>query len=241
MQLVDLRQQRDRGLLAQFIQLYERTFEAPELREDPALWLGRMWGDAPEPAPIVHIIVAVDGSGRQVIGGVVCEYYRASGCGLVTYLVVTPTTRRTGIGRQLVSCAAATLRTQAAVHGRPLQAVFAEAADPARLPSSNGGTEPGERLSALARLGARRVDIPYVQPDLGGGAGRVEGLWLLSMGVAPQEELPGPVLRAFLHEFYRSLGVADPDADADFQGMIARVNESVSLSTLQPRGKTDEW
>ncbi len=102
--------------------------------------------------------------------------------------------------------------------GMSLRGVFAETEDPAKVGPDGNAMAPGERLTALARLGARRIDVPYVQPALEGGSGRCRHLLLLVFH-PPCGAVPGAVVQDFLHEFYRALGITQPAADADFRAM----------------------
>lgn len=216
--LIDLREHPNPALLAAFEDLYRRTFTDPAEREDPAQWPPRLYGDLPAPQPRMHLLVAVDEPGRNLLGGIAFEYYRDSCCGLLTYLVVAPDWRRRGLGRQLVQGALARLQQEAQAHGTSLRGVFAEAEDPDRVGPDGNSMAPSERLRALLRLGARRIDVPYVQPALEGGDGRCRHLLLLVFH--PRSgAVPGAVVHGFLHEFYRALGITDPASDADFRVM----------------------
>lgn len=222
--LIDLRDHRQTdqpALLDAFIALYLRTFTDPSEREDPAQWADRLRRDHPEPQPRMHLLVAVqpgaDGQAR-VLGGMAFEYYRGSRCGLFTYLVVDPDHQRQGLARALVGRAIAILQADAREFGTSLRAVFSETEDPEQVAAQGNAMSPRDRLAALARLGARWIDIPYVQPTLVGGSGRCRHLLLLAFhhqGPAP-DALDGAAVRDFLHEFYRALGVERPDSDADY-------------------------
>lgn len=231
--LTDLREQPNPALLAAFEALYRRTFTDPAEREDPAQWPPRLYGDLPPPQPRMHLLVAVDGQEGHLLGGIAFEYYRDSRCGLLTYLVVAPDGRRRGLGRQLVRGALQRLQQEARAHGAELRGVFAEAEDPDRVGASDDAAmPPRERLTALAHLGARRIDIPYVQPALEGGDGPCRHLLLLAF-YPPTGPIAGSVVRDFLHEFYRALGVAEPATDADFCAM-ERVLDGAKM-LLAPR------
>lgn len=232
-QLLDLREHPRSELLAAFVDLYTRTFTDASEREDPAEWPPRLYGELPAPQPRMHLLVAVDDHAQppRLLGGIAFEYYRDSGCGLLTYLVTDPEQRRRGLARRLVHQAIGLLQDDARAQGTELRGVFAEAEDPAQVNSDGNAMAPRERLQALARLGARRIDIPYVQPALAGGAGRCRHLLLLAFH--PQADgIEGAALRDFLHEFYRALGVATPERDADFRAMTQTLAETTALKAL---------
>lgn len=222
--LIDLREHSNPALLAAFEDLYRRTFTDPAEREDPAQWPPRLYGDLPAPQPRMHLLVAVDEPGRNLLGGIAFEYYRDSRCGLLTYLVTAADSRRRGLGRRLVQNALARLQQEAQAHGTSLRGVFAESEDPDQVGPDGSAMPPRERLTALARLGARRIDVPYVQPALEGGSGPCRHLLLLVFH-PPSGAVPGAVVQGFLHEFYRALGITDPASDADFRAMEQALTE----------------
>lgn len=231
--LLDLREHPRPDLLAAFVDLYTRTFTDASEREDPAEWPPRLYGELPAPQPRMHLLVAVDTHAQppRLLGGISFEYYRDSRCGLLTYLVTDAEHRRRGLARRLVDQAIARLHEDAHGHGVELRGVFAETEDPAQVNSDGNAMAPRERLQALGRLGARRIDIPYVQPALAGGAGRCRHLLLLAFH--PQAEgIAGAAVRDFLYEFYRALGVEAPEQDADFHAMTQTLAETTALKAL---------
>lgn len=233
--LVDLRSHRWPELLAAFVDLYRRTFTDPSEREDPAEWPPRLYDELPPPQPRMHILIALaDGAAAEPLAGVAFEYYRDSRCGLLTYLVTAPAQRRRGLAHRLVLRAIELLHADAREQGAELRAVFAETEDPQRVPAAADAMSPHERLRALGRLGARRLDLPYVQPRLAGANAPCRHLLLLAFypGAARTATIDGAVMRAFLSEFYRALGVTQPDTDADFRHMVANLADAVPLSTL---------
>lgn len=235
--LLDLRTHPRPELLAAFVDLYLRTFTDPSEREDPAQWPPRLYENPPAPQPRMHLLVAFadDSPARELHGGIAFEYYRDSRCGLLTYLVTAATRRRRGLARRLVARAIQLLREDAREQGAELRAVLAETEDPDQVAAHGGSMPPSARLSALARLGAYRVDIPYVQPRLEGGSGPCRHLLLLAFHPdgTQAEYIDGEVLQAFLHEFYRALGVAQPQHDADFRRMERRLAAPVALVPLR--------
>jgi GNAT superfamily N-acetyltransferase len=243
-QFVDLRgaDGTRRHLLQSFIALYNETFTAPSEREDPAQWEERLVSDLTPPQPRTHLLAAVR-KGRtgaeELAGGLIFEYYRTSGCGLLTYLVVTPPNRRLGLGRALVQKALEILRSDAMCEGRELAAVFAETENPELTWEGGRAMPPRERLGVLAALGARRVMIPYVQPPLIGGGGSARHLLLVAFPhsghLAPV--LPADVVRNFLHEFNRALGIDNPAQDPDFQAQCESLRVDPPLQPLADCGE----
>jgi GNAT superfamily N-acetyltransferase len=205
-------------LFAAFENLYRSAFPDPSERELADDWIARLGGRQPPPQPEVLVLLAV-GDGDRVLGGVCAEHYRSSRCGLVTYIAVEPQHRGAGIARTLMRAAVGRLDALASDQGEPLRAIFAEAEDPSKVDPTLHA-KASQRLRILARFGARAVDLRYVQPGLSGGGGRARHLMLLQLGGgdAPIERA---VVRDFMHEFYRALGIPDAEADPDFGAMFA--------------------
>lgn len=231
--LLDLRAHPRPELLTAFVDLYTRTFTDASEREDPAEWPPRLYGELPAPQPRMHLLVAVDTHAQppRLLGGIAFEYYRDSRCGLLTYLVTDAEHRRRGLARRLVLRAIELLQDDARTFGTDLRGVYAETEDPDQVGDDGNAMAPRERLQALARLGARRIDIPYVQPALAGGNGRCRHLLLLAFH-PKADGIAGAAVRDFLHEFYRALGVEAPEQDADFRAMAQALAETTALKAL---------
>jgi len=236
--LVDLRERFDAGYLDAFIRLYNETFTDSAEREDPGQWSWRLRQDCPTPQPTSHLLVAVDEpESRQprVMGGLAFEHYRESDCGLLTYMVVDRPYRRRGLAARFVGKAIEVLNQDADRDGRPLSAVFGESEDPKACSQVSGGVTPSERLAILKKLGARRIELSYVQPQLLGGSGRCRHLLLLAFhvrGNGQADWIDGEIVKGFLHEFYRALGVARPDDDPDIIEMYKHLRPQTALKEL---------
>lgn len=194
-----------------------------------------------------HLLVATAGPGATTpLGFVTAEFFRRSSVGLLTYLAVATASRRRGLGRRLVEEAQAALREDAKRQGTPLRAIFGEVNDPHGAATSDGESpaEKRARVLALARLGARRVPVRYVQPQLRPGAGRSYSLMLVAFppNGGAQTHLASDVIRDFLREFYRSLGVDDPERDDDYRAAVEGLTEPrVALAPLEgERGEVAE-
>lgn len=231
--LVDLRNSPDLDTLDSFVRLYRDSFPDPTEREDPAIWPAALRRPESEPGPQLHLLVArsEEAPPSRLAGGLVFEYFPRSRCGLLTYLCVEPAERRRGVGRMLVRRAVQILASKGEASGS-LPAIFAEVEDPDQAPSVSA-IPPRERLLFFGKLGARRLNIPYVQPQLQGGSGRARHLLLLAIPI-PADCAPyavPAVVGDFLTEYYESLGVG-PD-DIDLQEMLAALRTGVSLQALE--------
>jgi GNAT superfamily N-acetyltransferase len=160
-------------------------------REPVEAWKRQLW-DARELELVITLAGAdLRGPNRRLDAGIVAERYPRSRCGFLTYLVVAPHARNAGLGRALLEEARASLATRCAL-------VLGEVSDPRT-------TDDPARLPRFLRWGARVLDLPYVQPDLGAGLGRDHHLRLLAF-FDPAQPTPrsvdGAVVTAFLRELY---------------------------------------
>jgi len=234
--LCDLRQQRDPELLRRvYDELYLPTFIDPDEQETFEQYRSRLFdAQLPPPQPVTHFVVAGrnlhDASEAELLGFIIFETYRESGCGLLTYLVTAPAARGQGLGRRLIAEAQATLRNDVQERGGTLRAIFAEMHDPSLVTATEDVIDPHVRLEIMRRLGAARIPIHYVQPELYPGGERSRQLFLTTFplgGGALVASLPVNAASEFLHEFYRALGVAAPESDADYQSMCAELGAAV--------------
>lgn len=204
---------RDRAhapLLARFYdELYLPAFA--HQREPLAAWVEQLWGAAPAPYELT-ITLAVEGD--RIDGGIVGELYPASACAIVTYMVVAPHARRAGLGRSLLDDAGAALVAGGA------RAVVGEV-------STADTAEARDRLARFLRWGARVIEHPYVQPDL--GLGRDRALCLVVFVPRDTATLEGATLRAFLHEFYAVTEGCEPEADPELGPLLAAIPAQVPL------------
>lgn len=189
--------------------LYEASFPDASETESREKWEALLAGTRDDGYTLAFAL-ARDGEG--VAGGIAYEYYPQSACGLLTYVFVAPRARRHGVARELIRRALEALEQTA---GGSLRCVFAEAENPeeAAQQGIRSAIDPHERLEALARLGARRVDVPYVQPALEKGQPPALHLYLLLFHPPAATRLERGVLEAFLREFYASLGYTGPRAE----------------------------
>jgi GNAT superfamily N-acetyltransferase len=165
--------------------IYWQAFAAQH--EPLAVWHQALRGELP-----YRLVVRLALAGDDTIAAGICyERYPRSGCGLLTYMVVAPEHRRSGLGERLLRDALADLADT--------RAVFGEIADD------------GERLARFVRWGARVVPGRYIQPALGPGLARDRSLVLIAW--APSPELPGEVVRAFVEELYAVTEGGPPDPE----------------------------
>lgn len=239
LQWVDLGERFDADLLEQaYREVYLPAFPVRDEQEDPAIWTPRLTD--PDPNPRLSFLVMgtqLDTPAeRRVLGLLVAEYYAASRCMLVSYVAVAESARRQGIARRLFDCLAARIRSGHASAAQPVVALLAEIHDPAQTPPGKDVLDPAARLQVMARLGACRIPVHYIQPALSADQAPAHGLWLVAYPALVDDPaaLTAQRVRDFLVEFYRVLGSADPLHDPVYAETFASVD---ALSAAVARGQ----
>jgi len=244
---------------------YDRAFVLPDEKEDrdglveclalnhgeAARDLTRRYGRFREICAI-----ATDEAG-MVVGGanlIALRHERSEGDPIVTanlnYMYVEPEARGRGHLRRLFETVSNAVAEMAESEATPL--IFIEQNDPFamseeayRHDSEFTGLDQFDRLRIWARLGARIVDIPYVQPPLSADQEPDDGLVYAVLG-ASGDTLPAGVIAAHLRGFF---GISvlkgapledEPTAAAllgalDAGGEVALLDPSTLLARIHSR------
>lgn len=240
MDIINLRDTRDFELLQQvYNELYLTCFTDLDEQEDLEQYRSRLFDpQLPEPNPETHFLVAgenlISTGPNQIFGLMIFEFYRQSSCGLLTYIAVSPAMRGCGLGRTLMNKAREILKARCT---QGLKAIFGETHDPAKVDASKDAMSPHQRIEVMKRLGAKLVPIRYVQPELRPKADRSRKLLFISFPLSQNEPLLSSSVIDFLDEFYRALGVADPQVDVDFMNAKSDIesaeNNSIDLEIVR--------
>ncbi|MFC4615308.1 GNAT family N-acetyltransferase [Cellulomonas algicola] len=188
-----------------YVRILQATFPPDEL--EPLESLQESLGETGDG------LLALDADGG-VVGGLVHEHYVDGAVQLLAYLAVDPAGRAHGLGSRLV---------REAVTASTATLVLGEIEDPRSWPVTPTN-DPPARLRFWDRNGFRLLPLPYVQPALRPGLRRVRDLLLIALpsrGEDTAETVPGPLVAAFLREYFAaSEGRADP-ADPDLARLLA--------------------
>jgi GNAT superfamily N-acetyltransferase len=169
------------------------SFRPSELLDAEALLQGVRSGRGP-------ISVAV-GADETVLGGMAAEWHDDSRVLLMSYFAVRPGWRRRGIGHALIDWTFPSLLAKFT----PL-VVVGEAEDPRYFADTNYGA-PADRLRLYEQYGARVLPVPYMQPEVRPGHGRVPHLLLMVFAVdeaaSPSpDRVDGRRIDQFLHRYF---------------------------------------
>jgi hypothetical protein len=217
------------GELETFRILYESAFPDPNEREEFKTILKRIAEKPYDDNPYTFIILTTseNKTGSVVSGGLIADWYEGCSAIHLTYLVVSPEFRGNKIGSALIKTGISDIKKIISKeHGIELKHLFFESNIPwiPRIDSF----KPETRLLIFHKLGAKWIDIPYVQPPLDQTKQRVRSLFLL---VFPDDSSTDQGVKSdeaaeFLKNLYRGLGIKVPENDPDFINMINSLNES---------------
>lgn len=245
-------------VLTDFFAGYDRAFVLPDEREELDGFRECLIANRGAPVRFGRrhrelVLTLRDGAGGPVLGG---ANFLATAMNAkagepdvsvaLNYIFVDQHVRGRGLARKLVAAVARLAQRAAGGPEDVMPAMFIEQNDPFRLTAAeyaadtaHSGTDQVDRLAIWARLGARAVDFPYIQPALSEAQASDDGLLYAALA------FPGDsVSAAFLHDHLESFfGVSvlkggyphtDPAAGPQLAALtsMARTGEHVALLDL---------
>lgn len=219
------------NIVQQFFDLYvhEDNFPDEDEREEPDIIKKRLLDNSDKPNTNL-IAYTVDG---EVRGGAILEYYSRSECCLLTYVFIHKDERKSGIARKLIETDKERGITGLIRHikneGCKVRAVFFETNNPFLTSEDKDSMPPAQRLKVFYRLGAKRIDIDYIQPSLDKEKEPVTNLYLCTFPKLNSEPflLEIETIMRFLVEFYYGLDALKGDYDKEY-------NQVEKIWTQQP-------
>lgn len=252
----------DSPILEQFFAGYDRAFVLPDEREEIAGFraclainpesrqrFGRLHREL--------VMVVDDSVTGQLLGGANFLATRIANAPAdhppvavaLNYMFVEVAARGRGLSRTLKHAVGVLAnRAVGESDASPLPALFIEQNDPLRLSdeeyaadSAHAGIDQVDRLAIWARLGARLVDFPYVQPALSADQDSDDGLAYAVMDF-PGNAIDARYFRAHLESFFgiSVLKGGDPTTDPTAGPQLALLDEwadngaAIRLIDMQP-------
>lgn len=196
---------------------------------EPVDVLYSQFENARESPYILHIILVVSQEVDSVdnlptiYGGACCEFYKASNTGLLTYIAVNQQSKKSGLGRRMVSEVLSALNIESKLAGHPAgcAAIYLETNND-NVDSSKDVMPPVVRRKVLFSLGFRFLKFSYVQPALSADLEKCKDLYLGVHHSFLEEKngkhaLRSKMLLAFMRDFFITLqGEKSLTADEDY-------------------------
>lgn len=251
----------DGPLLPAFYADYDRSFVLPNEKEELkgfadclALNFGPDYARLAEIYGPYREVVLLAGDSEDVsVGGAnfIVAPNRGRLCMNLNYLFVLPEQRRKGYLASMVHA------VREAAHkyfpGHPQEPlIFIEQNDPLRMSAreyaedtEHTGLDQLDRIAIWAKLGARILDFPYVQPALSEAQLPDSNLVLSVLG-ATENSLDACVLRDHLERFFaisvlKGQGMeSSPEAQQQLAELSENCRQSRSIALLDPTGALDQ-
>lgn len=171
---------------------------------------------------------------KAVIKGIsVGYYYQKQNVGLLAYNAIAPQAREKGLGKIMVQSRINSLKNYAAAQGKKIDGVFIEVNDPQKVAVENDSMNPADRVAIFTKWGARKINIPYVQPPVDKDGAYCDYLLLMNYPVDGRYA-PASAVEKYLRGIYREdrLG-RKPEEDHYFRQM------ATALAKLPPAALPD--
>jgi len=173
---------------------------------------------------------------KNVIGGLVADWYSDCESLEIIYIAISPDKRRNGIGSCLLKYSIDQIRESVAKEFKIIKHIFIEVDIP-DLPkdstsSSENVMDPTERISVWEKWGAKRIPINYIQPSLSAGKAPVSHMMLMRLPASQTESndtIPQKDLKDFLKSFYEGLHAGN---DSALDKMIEDINMVSRLNNI---------
>jgi len=195
-------------LLRKFESIYENGFPDSNERELFQDIINRVVGDKkPDEPHSIIVLKNADENNGEVYGGLIADWYEKSKAIHLTYLIIDNQFRGKGIANILINDGVNLIKDWIKNYRHiEIRNVFFESNNPEL--TENDNFNPYKRLEIFSKLGAKWINIPYIQPALDSKKDDVNNLLLLTFPQfnADKSKIPVSEITAFLTEFYAGLG-----------------------------------
>jgi len=203
-----------------FETLYNRLFPDPNEREDFSHIKNRLCTKKFSDDSKTFLIL-------EDFSGLLCEYYLSCRSIFITYIAIDEKSRGKGLAKKIINKGVLIdlFKIIKKNTGNKPQAVFFESNNPCK--TKYDSFDPYTRLNIFRKMGARYINIPYIQPSLGENKSRVDNLLLFVFPIKNQKTqnfIKSNIIISFLFSFYKEFGVINPNSDPDFINMINSID-----------------
>lgn len=193
--------------LRKFETIYESGFPDRNERELFQDIINRVVGNKKPTEPHSIIVIKNDEKTDEVCGGLIADWYEKSKSIHLTYLIIDDQFRGKSIANILINDGVNMIKDWIKNYRQlEIRHVFFESNNPEL--TKNDNFDPYKRLEIFSKLGAKWINIPYIQPALDPEKEDVNNLLLLTFPQfnADKSKISTLELTDFLTEFYAGLG-----------------------------------
>lgn len=229
-----------------FKDLYIKGFPDINEREDFDVILNRVFGpkQTNEPHSVIILSISEDDN-PEVMGGLIADWYEKSQAIHLIYLIIDEKFRGKGVAKKLINNGVADIKNWIkAEKGIEIKNVFFESNNPLKTNLGNDSFYPVKRLEIFSHLGAKLININYIQPALDKKKKEVDNLLLLSFPQfnANGDKIPATEIAHFLKDLYISLG--ETENSKSFKNMVSnleRIQDKNGDVGLEPLVETPAY
>lgn len=179
--IVDPNNSQSLGLLTKaYRDVYKAAF-TPEQREPMEDWIDAMNGGNKFCDMCIVLLGESLNTAKPILKGIsVGYYYRDQDAGLLGYTVVSEQYDAPGLQQAMMDAATEGLQALSKKNGGQMQPAFLETDNPAKIENDDERAAAVARLQMLQSLGAKLVNINFIEPPLYEGGDKNESLCLLT-------------------------------------------------------------
>lgn len=179
-----------------------------------------------------HVILVLK-SGK-IVGGIICDYFADSNCGVIEFIAIKEEYQSGGIGTRIYQKSVEILRKDARLNSQnELDYIFGEI----EKVNDNKSIEDKKYLWFWWKMGYKKIDFDYIQPALDSNKQCVSSLDLiliqLSHTSSLTDEINTNILKGFLIDYAKyAMRIDQPENNPDLLNMINKINnlESSTIS-----------
>lgn len=172
-----------------------------------------------------HVVLIAKGG--KTIGGIICDYFARSNCGVIEYIAVQEEHQSGGVGTRLYQRALELMRMDAKNNGRnDIDYVLCEI----ERPGIKGKIEEDKQIWFWEKMGYRKLKFDYIQPALDSCKTGVFTLDLVALPInahLPTDAgMPTDQLRTFILEYAKyAMRIDRPEENIDVKTMTDSLHD----------------
>ena len=188
-----------------------------------------------------HILL-VKNKEQQVVGGVICDYFKASNSGVIEFIAIGREFQSMKIGSYLYYMALNTLNKDAKSNGhKGIDYMFCEIENPALLVEEASK----KYFYFWNKLGFQKIEFEYVQPPLDGNKAAVDSLWFVVLKMINKktviEGIETELVKSVLYDYAKyAMGIEVPERSRQMAQMFAQLDDMGESVAIQPLFKDNQ-
>ena len=179
-----------------------------------------------------HVILAIESG--VTIGGLICDYFESSNCGVIEFIAIKQECQSEGIGTRIYQKAIELLRKDARNNKKNnIDYIFCEI----EKSDTSINKDASKYLWFWNKMGYRKIPLKYIQPALDDGKENVHCLDLIALQlnekIESQRGINATTIKNFLLDYARyAMRIEEPEKNISISRMIEEI-ESLKTSIIE--------